>query len=69
MSIGVDIKVRAKVFNLFKKGYKFLTIIDKTSVLLMQKFMRISDFPNSSVGPEAVIGKECSFTYKLSYRT
>jgi len=60
MSIGVDIKVRAKVFNLFKKkGYKFLTIIDKTSVLASNAKIYEGSviFPNSSVGPEAVIGK------------
>jgi UDP-perosamine 4-acetyltransferase len=60
MSIGVDIKIRAKVFNSFKKkGYKFLTIIDKASVIASNAKIHEGSviFPNSSVGPEAVIGK------------
>tara|TARA_B100001057_G_C22508757_1_gene817021 strand:+ start:68 stop:682 length:615 start_codon:yes stop_codon:yes gene_type:complete len=60
MSIGVNTKIRSKVFKIFKKKrYNFITIIDKTSVVAASS--QISEgsiiFPNSSVGPKTVIKK------------
>lgn len=60
MSIGIDIKIRAKVFSSFKKkGFRFLTIIDRASVIATNSKIDEGSiiFPNSSVGPEAIMRK------------
>lgn len=58
MSIGVNIKIRSKVFDMFKKkNFNFLTIIDKNSVVATSAKIGIGSiiFPNSSIGPHSII--------------
>ena len=58
MSIGVNIKIRSKVFDMFKKKkFNFLTIIDKNSVVASSAKIGNGSiiFPNSSIGPHSII--------------
>jgi sugar O-acyltransferase (sialic acid O-acetyltransferase NeuD family) len=58
MAIGSHVKIRSKLFKIYKdKKYNFLTIIDKSAVIgHKSKILEGSIiFPNSVIGPETII--------------
>lgn len=60
LGIGINMKLRKKILNKFKE-FKFLSLIDKNSLLLDNCNVGQGSiiFPNVSIGPNVNIGKFC----------
>ena len=68
IAIGINTNLRAKIYDKYKKYFKFLTLIDKTAVV--SSFAKIKEgsviFPLSYVGPYAQINENVVIHTKAS---